>query len=275
MIKRNLLSVFFLLWLSNSNAQLWLKLSKIEKEFCKSDIKQYSLGRIFYPTKYDSIIKIHYKGALYVFAKYGDSIDLFQNLVVEKIDNPDKRKTIKRNSSSEMVYKGLIDTFIINKSVFRNLFSLKQHPALNNPYFHLQSSNPESDDGRFYFYCTDKYGYADTLMLDPTMMRNSTLTIDGWQLKRLILQVYINYAHWLKVDGLIKKNGKGYYILNNLLLFNAKYYYDGKNAFTQMYSKQTWHNYFPFQFVSEKAPKPDNKYPLYPDYPNEISFIDE
>ena len=76
------------------------------------------------------------------------------------------------------------------------------------------------------------------------------------------------------IDEIIKKNGKGYYILNNLIDFIGVYYYDGKGNFTENYSKQVWEKYFPTQFVAPSKAKPENKYPVLPVLPKGAKFED-
>jgi hypothetical protein len=253
-----------------SKGQTWENLSEIELRFVNMDIDQYKLRGLINNSKFDSVVCVHYKGALYMIARWGDSIKVVQNISVDKIDNPTNKKTIKHQINSKAVFEGLMDTFIISRSIFDSLYDLKKHPKLNIRGVKSLGGSPESDDDVLYFSIFNRNGNTTTFKINPIWSKNSSLQLAGWQIRRLLLQLYLNYDHWYNITRMIRVGKRGYYVANNIIMNSRVYYFDGRNKFIETYSKNSyrvWRKYYPIEFVIAPYPKPDNKYPIEPPCP--------
>ncbi len=249
-------------------------LSVLQKKMIKNDINQYNLSNLLVNPKYDSSILLHYKSAIYFIATHNDSICIWQNIVIDKLNNPKSRKIIKHIIKSKIVFDGDIDSSIIDRVTFKSLYNLGELAVLNNPRIKSNTITPNSDNDDYYTSTYLKGQKTDEFKISAFWINDPSIIINGWHLKRLILQLYLNYNHWLIVDSEIKKSGAGYYVLNNQIDDNMIYYYDGKGNFIENYSKHIWKKYFPTQFVAPDKIKPQNKYPLLPILPEGAMFKD-
>lgn len=266
--------ILLLLLCKVSYSQTRESLSKLQIIYTKSDIAKFKLAEILKQPIYDSAIVIHYKSALYFIAKHNDSVMIMQNIVVDKLNNPSARKSLKQFIKSKVVFDGNFDSCLIDKATFDSLFNLGKLSVLNNCKIKTGTITPNSNNNDYYTSTYVKGNKKDEFKINAFWINDPSIIINGWHLKRLILQLYLNYNHWLIIDEIIKKNGKGYYILNNLIDFNGVYYYDGKGNFIENYSKQVWEKYFPTQFVEPGKAKPENKYPVLPVLPKGAKFED-
>lgn len=246
-------------------SQTRVPLTKEERKFVKNDISKYHLLSFVNNRKYDSVIVIHYKAAVYLFAKFKDSIEVVQNISVNKISDSTGKKIINSSKVSEVVYSGALDTFIVNAPAFTSLFKVGNREQ-DKWSWKINPSSPQPSDENFYIETRDIVGRMDTFKIWGDWLKGYSSQIEGWQIRRLILQIFLNYNHWYKVTNMIRAGGKGLYSLHDQLSYPL-YVFDGHNRFREYYGELSFYKYFPIQFVLPLNPKPNNKYPLLPARP--------
>lgn len=264
-------SIFLTSFSLNSFAQFRGNLGEKEMKFYNAELAQFKLEANLKNQKYDSSIIINHEGGSYLLAKHGDSLDIIQNIVVNKIKDPKSSRVIKKIIKKEIVYSGLMDTILINKSIFDSLYAFGESPQVINSPIGAPTNSLEPDESFINISIYKNGKRVDLYRFDNLLFNFPQLSIMGWHIRRLILQLYFDYGHWEKVDKIIKQNGKGYYVLNNLIPRSTIYFFDGEK-YTEYYGGTPWNSYFPTKFVLPKHSKPDNKYPVWPKLPEGARF---